>query len=660
MREATDDQEGGQGARSRDEEGAMGPADNADRSNRYGIQGPGGEERSMAREQAAQAGALQALGGDVAAAPAPPPQPGYDMRGAPATATVAPAEPAAAIPPAVQAQVRALGYDIDQGARPPSPDPAPTAGLGTTGSGYGGGGSGEGTIGLRGPPRPMRRARASTSSEILDPFWAEGERPRGGGGRVGGVAEAQHRIVIETSPGQSTITTSTTRIVFDTTHHARARCSDAASLPLDDRRALWRERLGQAGHAYGWVEVYRAALRDCEAPDWRDRRALLDAILAQAGGVQSMIAVYGLFDSGAARGYLRSAILRRVRSPEELRAVRGAFGLGAGPDWTLVEQVLARAPNDEARLRALRQLVAQYPDDFDLKLRLLEMLETAERGPEARRLAERLRTDPRADAGVRTAIGELYLRMDLTEEARRVFSEIVEFAPLDELARRRLGDLYRAHGWFEDAYRQYETLSRIRPDDPSVLLLLAQAAAGAGRIDEALRLEQRLMETSEPGAERGIARVAMLWSSVRLAKLRAQAREASDEARLAALEQRMRRSGILREAGDLRVTLTWSHPDAQLSLWTAHPGRVAARPADLAPEHGLEAFDVAEQEDGDYRVEVRRADPTSPQPLEAELVLVWREGQRDEVVRVVPLAFREGREGYRWSLRGSELREIAD
>jgi Ca-activated chloride channel family protein len=95
--------------------------------------------------------------------------------------------------------------------------------------------------------------------------------------------------------------------------------------------------------------------------------------------------------------------------------------------------------------------------------------------------------------------------MDREDDARRVFSEIVEFAPLDELARRRLGDLYRAHGWFEDAYRQYQTLASIRPDDPTVLLLLAQAAAGTGRIDEALRLEQRLMETAEPGAERGVA-----------------------------------------------------------------------------------------------------------------------------------------------------------
>ena len=34
-------------------------------------------------------------------------------------------------------------------------------------------------------------------------------------------------------------------------------------------------------------------------------------------------------------------------------------------------------------------------------------------------------------------------------------------------------------GGMEDAYRQYLTLTEIRPDDPTVLLLLAQAAAGA-------------------------------------------------------------------------------------------------------------------------------------------------------------------------------------
>src|SRR5690606_25177554 len=208
---------------------------------------------------------------------------------------------------------------------------------------------------------------------------------------------------------------------------------------------------------------------------------------------------------------------RRVRSPQDLRAVRAAFGLGDEPDWTLVEQILERASGPEGRVRALRRLAMQYPDSFDLKLRLLELLETHGHPEEARRLADRLRVDPRSDAGVRTAVGEMFVRMDRVDEARRVCSEIVEVEPRNELARRRLGDLYRAHGWFEDAYRQYQTLATIRPDDATVLLLLAQAAAGTGRIDEALRLEQRLMETAQPGAAKGIARIAQLWSSVRLA-----------------------------------------------------------------------------------------------------------------------------------------------
>lgn len=447
----------------------------------------------------------------------------------------------------------------------------------------------------------------------------------------------------------------------DPAHHARRRCSDAANLSLGDRRELWRERLGAQSGVSGWLGVYRRAIRDCEAPAWRDRRALLSLMIGRAGSVTRMVDVYRLFQSGSARGFLRAAILRRVRSPQDLRTVRGAFGLGNEPDWELVEQILERANGERARVRALRRLAMQYPESFDLKLRLLEALELAEMGPEARRLADQLRADARSDAGVRTAVGEMFLRMGHREEARRVFSEIVEFAPLDELARRRLGDLYRAHGWFEDAYRQYQTLASIRPDDPSALLLLAQAAAGSGRVDEALRLEQRLMETAQPGSARGIARVAQLWTSVRLAKLRHTAREADDDERLEALERRMRRSGVLTSAGDLRATLVWSHPDAQIGLYAGHPDNrtdaALARPLEIAPEYGIEAFDVPEQEDGTYRLEVRRADATSPTVIEAELIVVWHEGREDEVVHVLPLTFSEGRDAYSWTLSQSELAE---
>ncbi len=625
------------------DEGAMGGSGSRARSSWYGIEG----DEPAAQNEAPVAAAAEAE---------PPPPPAEPMPTP--TTTAAPAAPMPSRAAPVEAPVG--GAIAPNGAlmappmqpmlAPPMPEAQRAASTAdardrsNAGFGFGRGGGGGGA---------SRHARAPADIDALLDDALGGEIASRGDG------EALRERAAAPDPGFARSVTVTIP-VSAAEGHARTRCSDAAGLSLDDRSALWGERLGQAGGPSGWVDVYRRAVRDCEAPTWRDRRALLGLILGQAGSIEHMLSVYRLFDSGSARGFLRAAILRRVRSPQDLRAVRGAFGLGQEPDWELVEQILARANGAEARLRALRRLSMQYPDSFDLKLRLLEMLETSGHDEEARRLADALRADARSDAGVRTAVGEMYLRMERTDEARRVFSEIVEFAPLDELARRRLGDLYRAHGWFEDAYRQYQTLASIRPDDPSVLLLLAQAAAGAGRVDEALRLEQRLMETAQPGAEAGIARIAQLWSSVRLAKLRAAARESEDEERLEALDQRMRRSGVLAGASELRVTLVWSHPDAQIALYAAHPSAALARPMEIAPEHGIEAFDVPEEEGGVYRIEVRRADPDSPTEMHAELVTVWHEGRDDEVVRVIPLSFTDHRERYAWELEGNELREAAN
>jgi Ca-activated chloride channel family protein len=454
----------------------------------------------------------------------------------------------------------------------------------------------------------------------------------------------------------ATTTETSTRTVLIRTRHRPLGCSDASGLVLADRRELWRERLGNAPYVSDWIDVYARAIRDCEVRTWRDRRAILSLMLDRAGSIENKLALYRLLGESDARTFLRSSILARVRTPEQLRLVRQSFGLSSDVDWELVNRVIERQPSAAARIRAMRKLLVDFPESFDLKLRLLEELERAGRVEEARRFAHRLREDPSADPGVRTAIGELFLRLGDEDEARRVFSEIVEFAPLDELARRRLGDLYRAHRWYDDAYRQYLTLSEIRPDDPTVFLLLAQAAAGSGRVDEALRLEQRLAETAQPGRASGVARTALLWSSVRFAKLRKEA--ASDEAKEALLN-RMRRSGVLREAGALRVSLTWSHPDADLTLWSAYPGLGLSRPMDIAPEYGIEVFDVREAEPGVYRFEVRRRDPGRTRehtiPIEAELVIVWNEGQADEQIEVVPLRFEGATLVQGWTIEGRTL-----
>ncbi len=557
---------------------------------------------------------------DMPAPPAPPAAPSVAAQSAPApsrTSNAAPAEIA-----------DGLGFDV-------------------TGTGRGGGGMGEGTIGV-GQLGAIGHGSGS------------GFGYGAGSGRES-ERRAAPRPTSRPTPQTTTTTTRITTIIRTTStteDHVRRRCSEAASRSLEDRRALWRERLSRAGGVHGWLSAYADASRDCEMPGYRDRRAFLQLILEQAGNLRAMIDVYRLMNESAARDFLRHEILRRVRSPNDLALVRAAFGPGALDLDGLIEQVLARAQTPVARLRALRALMIQRPDSIDLELRLLEELEAQGRHAEAIRLAAQLRLDPMADAGVRTAIGEMYLRFGREADARRAFSEIVEFAPLDELARRRLGDLYRAHGWYADAYRQYVTLAAIRPDDPSVLLLLARAAAGSGRIDEALRLEQRLMEMAEPGAREGLARVAQLWSSVRFAKLRDEARRNHDERGYEEQIARMRRTGVLRGSGALRVALTWSHPDAQISLFAAHPGLAPTRPLDLAPELGIEAFEVAEQESAPYRIEVRRSTRDRLGEIEAELIVLWNEGRDDEQIMIVPLRFGPGVTALAWTIAGRTLQGV--
>merc|ERR1712025_727353 len=110
-----------------------------------------------------------------------------------------------------------------------------------------------------------------------------------------------------------------------------------------------------------------------------------------------MVQLYRFLDDGSARSYLRGAILRRVRSPADLRVAREAFGAVAN-DPELVAQVLERAGEGPGRIRALRRLTEQFPGNVDLELQLQG------RVAEARRLAAELRADPLTDAGVRTAI----------------------------------------------------------------------------------------------------------------------------------------------------------------------------------------------------------------------------------------------------------------
>ena len=411
----------------------------------------------------------------------------------------------------------------------------------------------------------------------------------------------------------------------------RRTCSDASRQSLEVRRALWRERLAASDGVGGAVSVWNEASRQCELGSWSSRRALLDQMMSVVGGLHGQVALYQNLRREASVGpYLRRAILRRVRTPQDVEYVRRSLGLEADVDWGFFSRVWNRTQNAEGRLRLVRRWLEVLSDEFDLRLRELALLEELDRIPEARRLAHRLRAHPLADAAVYAAVGEFHLRQGDEREARRVFSELVEGAPYDPWARRRLGDLYRAHGWHDDAYREYTSLSRLTPSDSSVLLLLARAAAGAGRVDEALRLEQRLAEQSEPGKFEGVSGVAQLWTLVRLAGLSLD-EAASEEA----IEQRMRSTGLLRTAPSAIALFTWAHPEDAPRLFAHVPSTPVGtewEPAGIrATALGIEAMLVPERDEGDVlKFEVRRSERDSLRDLEGTFWLVTNLGTPEE------------------------------
>ena len=429
-------------------------------------------------------------------------------------------------------------------------------------------------------------------------------------------------------------------------------CSAAASAPFDERVGLWRERLSKvAGNAYAVSSVYRSALAACEAPTYRERARLLTLMLDAMPGVSGKVSLYQTMahDLGAA-DVLYRGLLARIRTPEEMRELHNALGLKT-VDPGILAKLVASTPDAGERAKKLRALLEQFPDDLALSLELLNAYEDAADATAARDLARKLRERPDADASVRTAVGELYLRLaeraatpddkaNLLAEGRRAFGEIVEFAPEDPVARRRLGDLLLAHGFFGEAARQYETLARLTPDDSKVLLLQASAAEGQGLLEEALKWAEKGGASGAPDGSSGAAVTARALAATHLAWARLAAADGKHAEELEALMARATRvlsGGRLdpdRPVG-VRVSLTWSHPELHPSLWTNALGTPMPAP-DGDITLGVAQALMPERPDSFVEVRLEPADVAHAARLgaTAELTVVFDElGKTEKIVR---------------------------
>ncbi|MCA9706388.1 MAG: hypothetical protein KDK70_11110, partial [Myxococcales bacterium] len=264
-------------------------------------------------------------------------------------------------------------------------------------------------------------------------------------------------------------------------------CSDGSARGLAHRRILWRKRLHPVTTMTEALEIYEASAGSCEVRSWKDQRTFLELLQAQAHTEADIAILLGHFqpEPDAAR-YLARALLRRLLDPALVAAVDNAM-FGARVDWLDVDRRVVLALELDAKLELVRDALARAPGDPEGELRMLELLVAGDRLDEAVGRGRRLREQGLMTPALAQALGEVMVAHGQVDEAQRLFSEIVEFDPGSPTSRRLLGDIFLRHGWYDGAYRQYEDLIELDPEDPSAIIRLARAAAGTGRVDEALR-----------------------------------------------------------------------------------------------------------------------------------------------------------------------------
>jgi hypothetical protein len=150
-----------------------------------------------------------------------------------------------------------------------------------------------------------------------------------------------------------------------------------------------------------------------------------------------------------------------------------------------------------------------------------------------------------------------------------------------------------------------------------------------GRLDEAIRLAERVTAESAPGARAPLIESVVAWVACELAI--ASHEPETPAATVAQLRARWRRSPAAQGAGAVRAVLRWTHPDDGAELWVTLPGAPAQRADLVASAIPLEAVTLAERP-ASLGIEVRRGGGARPRGT-AELIVLWAEGSAEERVQ---------------------------
>jgi tetratricopeptide (TPR) repeat protein len=418
---------------------------------------------------------------------------------------IAPAQPTMAAPP--PSPPRDLGGALANGAGK-APDPGP----GGAGLGHGTDlsfGDGPGRAEAK-PSSPVRRAPVAAPTANAK-VWD-------GDDRASKQTKKGAIDALDKSQLSSALAPASARPSVPRVNRALARCSDVASRPLAERLVLWQKRARKTTSALELATMYDQAYSSCELPDWRDEAALLDVLQQRITTEQAAETVLAHFASyNEAQQFLAKNLLRRTVDVRIAAAVSRV--LYNGVDWLKVDREIADLDKPEKQLAALKKAMLIAPGDPQGDVRLVRLYARTNQRPEALALGRRMRDRGFLTPTLAQQLGDVLVEAGEQDEALRTYSEIVEFDGESPASRKLLGDIFYRQGWYAASYRQYKTLTDLDGKNPLAWLRLANAAAGAGRIDEALRIDRDVSGgegTPGPNDPRMFAR---LLSAARLGQL---------------------------------------------------------------------------------------------------------------------------------------------
>ncbi len=568
-------------------------------------------------------------------------------------------EPGAPPPPtAAAAPADSRAADRPAPRMPSRPRAAPLAGPSQGGSG--GGTSGRGLLGNRdqqktdpGPGRISSGLKDMDKSGVVDlvALPATGEAAGlGGDGYVDGGLIADTK-----STSEVTVISQNTYIFCADCGISRAPspCSALSKLPLWQRVGGWRERLAGAT-PWQVMEVYQDAIRLCEAPTWHARTLFLRAAIAAMPTIQSMVQLYQVFVPVHGFGdLLRTAILAKITKVEDILYVRRNLGLGTTVERVAVEEMLQKAPGVPERIAILQQLRVATPEDPWLTLKLLRIYEENQMASAADDMVRGLYGNPLLDDELRLNVVEYYLRRKELAPARRLLSEMVEFAPRDPSRRRMLGQLYLAFGWKAQAVREFLSFSQLVQDTLDARLHLAFAYEATGEFEKALKYIEDILTSGDPGSDP--VKLARLSGCLFLARMRLAAEPATKETIL----NRGRMMALFRDDEAAKLILTSPHPKADLELLWGPAEADLGRVPFVKPAFGVQAAILSKLPSAIY-VRVERAETDSPRPLAAELMIVLGEGTAAEKLFKKDLLFEKGKKAITLKIEGNQITVVSE